>query len=158
MPAVVVVLLDPGLPSCDSAGVETFLVNETTIAGLMYAAGDVLNIRLSTTGTDSTALKAKLCKSTDTEPASWQISASDSPAAGSVGLWTYVSSSATAFPVLTVDNLRVYKASTLQRARHYGHAAHGRAALDRGRLARSRLAPLAARGPGRPRPSVDETI
>jgi hypothetical protein len=72
---------------------------------------------MSATGTDSRALKAKLCKSTDTEPASWQISASDSPAAlqaaGSVGLWTYVSSSATAFPVLTVDNLRVYKASTL---------------------------------------------
>jgi large repetitive protein len=82
---------------------ETALTT-TTISGLTYAAGDTLNIRMQVTGTSPTSLKAKVWKSTTAEPASWTITASDSAselqAAGSAGLYSFLSGSATNAPVV----------------------------------------------------------
>jgi PKD repeat protein len=83
------------------AGGETTLQSQV-VPGLMYTAGSRLNTRLQVTGTSPTTLRAKVWLSSTPEPASWQVSATDSTAAlqttGSVGLHTYVSSSATNAP------------------------------------------------------------
>ena len=89
---------------------ETVFASQT-VPGLTYAAGDTLKVRLQVTGTDSTSLKVKLW-GTGAEPASWNLSTTDSTAAcrcaGGVGLSTYVSGSSTNLPIVYwFDNVLV---------------------------------------------------
>ena len=94
-------------------GTTTTLQAAKAISGLKYAAGDTLNLRVQAVGTSPTTLQARVWKVGQTEPTGWQVSATDSGAslqsAGSVGLISYLSGTATAAPVtLAYDNLRVY--------------------------------------------------
>jgi PKD repeat protein len=81
--------------------VETVL-KTTTVTGLTYNTGDKLRIRLQVTGTSPTTLQAKVWKDGTAEPA-WQSTATDSTqslqAAGTVGIYSYLSGSTTNAPV-----------------------------------------------------------
>lgn len=93
------------------SGVSTNL-QTVTVPGLTYAAGDVVTVRFQVTGTSTVSLKGKLWKAGTTEPAAWQVSATDatSPlvAAGGVALYPYLSGTATNAPVVVgFDNLMV---------------------------------------------------
>ena len=85
------------------AGTETAL-STTTVPGLTYTAGDSLRLRFQVTGTTPTTLRAKVWKATASEPTGWTSSSSDSAGAlqtaGSVGLYSYLSGSATNAPVV----------------------------------------------------------
>lgn len=82
------------------AGAETTLATKV-VSGLTVQAGSSLSVRLQTWGTSPTNLQAKVWASTDTEPG-WTLTATDSTAslqaAGSIGLRTYLSGSATNAP------------------------------------------------------------
>jgi PKD repeat protein len=73
------------------------------LPGITYAAGDQLRVRVQVFGTSPTTIRAKVWPVGQTEPAAWQLSATDATAAlqvaGSVGLRTYISASATVVPV-----------------------------------------------------------
>jgi PKD repeat protein len=83
----------------------------TNISTMRYAVGDVFRIQLKAdTTAGTTALSAKVWKSTVAEPAAAQVTGSDSTAAlqapGGVGFQAYLSGSATNAPVVaTFDNL-----------------------------------------------------
>lgn len=83
------------------SGGETALAS-APVAGLTYPAGAQLKTRLQVSGTSPTTIRGKVWLSTQTEPAAWQVTASDSTAglqtAGSVGVFTYISGSATNSP------------------------------------------------------------
>jgi trimeric autotransporter adhesin len=94
----------------NSTGTETAILGETTVPGLAYSPGTVLRVRFQAVGTAPTTLRAKVWADGAGEPASWQAAATDTTSAlqvaGGIGLWTYLSSSATNAPVtLTIDNL-----------------------------------------------------
>jgi PKD repeat protein len=82
---------------------ETVLAGPLKITGITYTAAMVLNIRLQVTGTGPTTVRARTWVASGAEPATWQVTGSDSTAAlqvpGSVGLTTYLSSAATNAPV-----------------------------------------------------------
>ncbi|MGO4592525.1 PKD domain-containing protein [Leifsonia sp. 2TAF2] len=82
------------------------------IAGLTVNAGDQLKVRVQVFGTSPTTVRAKVWLASGTEPANWTLSATDSTAAlqvaGTTGLRTYVSGTATDIPVTTRwDNFAV---------------------------------------------------
>lgn len=82
------------------------------VPGMTYVPGEILKVRLQVFGASPTTIRAKVWRDGTTEPADWQVSATDSAAvlqaAGSVGLGTYVSGSATAIPVtVRFDNFSV---------------------------------------------------
>lgn len=83
------------------SGGETAL-STLIVPGLNYTPGSRLNTRLQVTGTSPTTIRGKVWLSTAAEPSAWQVSATDSTAglqtSGSVGLHTYISSSATNTP------------------------------------------------------------
>ena len=87
---------------------ETALTT-VTVPGLTYVAGDTMNIRLQVVGTSPTTVKAKVWKSTAAEPGGWTSSTGDTTSelqtAGAVGLYSFLSGSATNAPVVvTYDN------------------------------------------------------
>ena len=93
------------------ASAETNLA-QASLTGQTYAPGDVMVIRMQTSGTSPTTIRAKAWKLGSTEPANWQVTTTDSTAglqsAGGVGLSVYVSATATNVPItLTADNLSV---------------------------------------------------
>ena len=93
-------------------GALTALTTPATVAGLSYAVGETLEVRLQVTGTSPTTLRAKVWKSGEAEPTFWQKAATDNTAAlqsaGRVGLNAYLSGSATNAPVVaSFDNLLV---------------------------------------------------
>jgi len=81
----------------------TTLKPEVTPSGLSFAAGNAVTVRFQVTGTAPTTVRVKAWKAGTSEPASWQLTATDSypdlQAPGSVGLQTYLSSSSTITPV-----------------------------------------------------------
>ena len=83
-------------------GTETVLSSQA-VSGMVYAPGDVWNLRLQAQGTGSTTLRAKIWKSGTTEPSTWRLTSSDTTAAlqsaGAVGIASYLSGSATNAPV-----------------------------------------------------------
>ncbi len=83
-------------------GSSTLLAN-ADIAGLTYTAGDVLNLKVRFTGTAPTTIQAKVWKVGTTEPAAWQLTATDSTAAlqvaAPVGVESYISASASNAPI-----------------------------------------------------------
>jgi PKD repeat protein len=82
---------------------ETLLAGPVTLPGVVYTAGNVLDIRVQVTGTSPTTVRARAWAASGTEPATWQVSGTDSTAAlqaaGSVGVIVYLSSAATNAPV-----------------------------------------------------------
>jgi len=94
-----------------ASGAETTIQSGLTIAGLNYAVGDRLAMRLQVTGTGTTTIRAKVWEVGTAEPASWQRSVTDTTAAlqtaGSVGLMTYLSGGANNAPIIVLlDNVR----------------------------------------------------
>ena len=93
-----------------AGGTETVLGQFTP--GITLAAGQQLQLRVEVTGAAPTTLRAKTWRTGTAEPGTWAVTATDSTAglqgAGSVGLLSYLSSSATNAPVLArFDNLDV---------------------------------------------------
>jgi PKD repeat protein len=102
------------LGRANAAGTETIVVPEAVIPGLTYAANDKIMVRTQVTGTSPTTIRVRVWKSGSAEPATWNQTTTDSTAglqvAGSPGLVTYLSGSASNAPiVLAVDNLLVTK-------------------------------------------------
>jgi PKD repeat protein len=94
-------------------GTTTTLVKSKTIAGVTWAPGDTLNVRVQAVGTTPTTVQARVWKDGQTEPSDWPVTITDSTSglqsAGTVALYSYLGSKATASPVaLAYDNLRVY--------------------------------------------------
>lgn len=83
-------------------GTETILSTQN-IAGLVVAPGDQLHLRFQVEGTSTATLRAKLWRGA-AEPASWSTTATDSTAVlqapGAVGIYSYMSGSATNGPAL----------------------------------------------------------
>ncbi|MET3811360.1 PKD domain-containing protein [Arthrobacter sp. UYEF3] len=84
------------------SGAETAMTT-TVLPGVAYAAGDQLQIRLQVNGLLSSTINGKVWKTTAVEPLAWTASTTDTTAglqtAGSVGLLTYLSRTATVGPV-----------------------------------------------------------
>jgi PKD repeat protein len=94
-----------------ATGVETTIQSGLTISGLNYAVGDRLAIRLQVTGTGTTTIRAKVWEVGTAEPVNWQRSVTDTTAAlqapGGVGLWMYLSGSASNAPItVLLDNVK----------------------------------------------------
>lgn len=85
------------------AGVET-VISSTTVPGLTVTGADQLSVRFQVTGTNPTTLKAKVWRTAATEPTGWTLTTTDATASlqvpGYVGVNSYLSSSATAVPVV----------------------------------------------------------
>ena len=93
------------------SGTDTTL-KSLVIPSLTYTPGTPLRIRFVVSGTGTTSLSGTVWPVGTTEPASPQISVTDSTAAlqsaGSFGIQSYVSGTSTALPVVfTYDNLSV---------------------------------------------------
>lgn len=93
-------------------GAETVIQTAPSVPGLSWTQGEKLRVRLRVTGTAPSALAARIWEDGSPEPAAWQVMANDSTPAlqanGGVGISTYLSSSATQFPmVVSVDDLVV---------------------------------------------------
>ncbi len=87
-------------------------LGDVKVSGLTYDAGDTLQVKLVVSGSGTTTLQGKVWKDGTTEPGSARISRTDTApglqVAGSFGFIEYLSSTATAVPVvLRVDGLRV---------------------------------------------------
>lgn len=96
-----------------SGGTETTL-QSATVTGMTVAAGDQLRLRVQVTGLNPTTVRAKIWRDGTTEPTDWRLTAADSTpslqAAGSIGLLTYLWSTATNAPVaVRFDDLAVFK-------------------------------------------------
>jgi PKD repeat protein len=96
----------------NSVGVETLIGAPVPVAGLVYTAGLALQVRMQVTGIGTTSLNAKVWNNAGAEPASWQVSATDTTAglqaAGAVGVIGYLSGSTTNAPTtLSFDALWV---------------------------------------------------
>lgn len=77
-----------------------------TVTALTVTAGTSLRMRLQASGTSPTTVRARVWRAGTTEPTTWQASVADSTAGpqsgGSVGIRTYLSSSATNGPALGI--------------------------------------------------------
>jgi PKD repeat protein len=73
------------------------------LTGFTYNTGDLLRVRVQVFGTSPTTIRAKVWPAAQAEPAAWQLSTTDTTAAlqvaGSTGLRSYVSGTATDIPV-----------------------------------------------------------
>ncbi|MGO4491888.1 hypothetical protein AB4Y86_07340, partial [Arthrobacter sp. 2YAF22_2] len=85
-----------------AGGTETTL-KSITVPGLTYTAGMQLAVRLQVSGNSPTTLRAKVWNTAVAEPTAWQVTATDAAitmqSAGSVGVMTYLSGTATNGPV-----------------------------------------------------------
>lgn len=78
-------------------------LKSVTLSGVTATAGTTLRIRLETTGTGTTTLKARAWLASAAEPSAWQVTSTDTTAAlqtaGSVGLRSYLGSGVTNGPL-----------------------------------------------------------
>jgi hypothetical protein len=93
-------------------GAETTLSSVTLGSSYTYTVGTTLNVRVQATGTAPTTVRAKVWKSTQTQPTSWQLSTTDATDVlqkpGGVTLTVYLAGSATNQPVtVKFDDLAV---------------------------------------------------
>jgi len=93
-------------------GTESTLTSTPLGAAFNYTVGSTLQIRAQASGVSPTTVRAKVWKTTQTEPAAWQLTTTDSTAglqtAGGVGLVTYLSGTSTNFAiVVSFDDLLV---------------------------------------------------
>ena len=83
-------------------GGTTTTLKTVTVAGLNYAPGAVLEVKMQATGTSPTTLNARVWLQGAVEPTTWQVSTTDSTAglqlAGAVALLVYLSGSSTSAP------------------------------------------------------------
>ncbi len=94
-----------------SGGTETTL-QSAAVTGMTVTANDPLRLRVQVTGTNPTTIRAKIWRDGAAEPAAWRLTATDSTAplqaAGSIGLLSYLWSTATNAPVaVRFDELSV---------------------------------------------------
>lgn len=86
------------------AGGTASMLRQVNVPGLTYAPGQQLRIRMQAVGSAPTTLRAKVWLLGTAEPSSWLVETTDSTpglqAAGTVGILTYLSSSATNAPVV----------------------------------------------------------
>ncbi|WP_129338871.1 LamG-like jellyroll fold domain-containing protein [Cellulomonas endophytica] len=86
------------------------LVNGVTVPGLVYAAGDRLNVVVETQGTSPTTVRAKVWRVGTSEPSAWTAQMTDASAGlqapGFTGLRVYLTSTAVANR-FTFDDLSV---------------------------------------------------
>jgi hypothetical protein len=99
-----------GLSRLSSTGVATILRGRVVVPNLTYAAGEAIRVRIETTGTSPTTLRARAWAAASAEPADWLVSTTDTTAGmqvpGAIGINSYYSSTATNAPlVLSVDDL-----------------------------------------------------
>jgi len=91
------------LLSLPGSATVTTLKSEVTVPGAVTTNSAAVKVRLQVQGVTPTTIRAKAWAATGTEPASWQLTATDSypglQAAGSVGMNAYLSSSSTVTPV-----------------------------------------------------------
>jgi PKD repeat protein len=84
-------------------GTESQLAGPLTLPGITYTAGMRLSMRVQVTGTSPTTIRARAWSAAASEPASWQLSATDSSAglqqAGAVGAVVFVPSASTITPL-----------------------------------------------------------
>ncbi len=82
---------------------ETTLVTTNLGSAFNYTVGSTLQIRLEVTGTSPTTVRAKVWKTSQTEPSAWQLTTTDSTAglqtAGGIALVSYLTSTVTNLPV-----------------------------------------------------------
>jgi hypothetical protein len=87
----------------ENAGTEKILAGEKVLSGVTVTPGEQFDVDLQVTGTSPTTLNLNVWPASQAEPAGWQLTATDSTpvlqAAGSVGIWSYLSGSATNAPV-----------------------------------------------------------
>ncbi len=85
------------------AGGSEVTLQSVAVPGLTVAAADQLRLRMTVTGSSPTTLQAKVWRVGASEPANWLLSAGDATASlqapGSVGLMSYLWSSAANAPV-----------------------------------------------------------
>lgn len=88
-----------------NSSTEATLATEVSLAGVTYTPGLQLKVRLQVVGTSPTTLRLKVWPASVAEPGTWTRTATDSTAtlqaAGSVGLSSFLSGSATNAPVVT---------------------------------------------------------
>jgi len=94
----------------NASGAETTIRAEATVSGVTATAGTVLRLRVQAFGASPTTLRAKVWAAGAAEPGAWAASVTDSTAgmqgAGGIGIYTYLSGSATNAPVaVRVDDL-----------------------------------------------------
>ncbi|MET1006925.1 MAG: PKD domain-containing protein [Propionibacteriaceae bacterium] len=92
-------------------GTATSLKN-VNVSGLTYSPGESIRVRFTATGSGTTALSGKVWKTGTAEPATAQITATDTTASlqapGAFAIYAYLGGSATTFPVTVgVDNLLI---------------------------------------------------
>jgi PKD repeat protein len=92
------------------SGTATTLASQT-LTGVNFTAGRVAHFRLRATGSGTTTLQGKVWFDADPEPATWNLTTTDTTAglqtAGGVGVEYYLSGSATTVPAtMYVDNLQ----------------------------------------------------
>jgi PKD repeat protein len=87
----------------NQSGAETVL-SSATLAGVNYAVGDSLRVRLQVTGAAPTTLRVKVWENGTSEPGAWSLTSTDNTAGfqlpGSAGLYPYLSASTTNAPVV----------------------------------------------------------
>jgi len=86
------------------------ILKAATVSGLTFASGNTLQFRVQVVGTSPTTLRAKVWKVGTTEPSTWQVTTTDSTAAlqaaGSIGLYSYLSRTGLPTPiVVSYDDL-----------------------------------------------------
>jgi hypothetical protein len=93
-------------------GTETTLTSTSLGTAFSYTLGSTLQIKAQATGVSPTTVRAKVWKTTQTEPSTWQLTTTDISAglqtAGGVGLVTFLSGTSTNTPiVVSFDDLLV---------------------------------------------------
>jgi len=81
------------------------------LPGVVVAAGDALSLRVQAVGGGTTTLNGKVWKANTAEPTAWTTTTTDSTASlqspGAVGLYAFLSGSATNSPItLSVPDFR----------------------------------------------------
>jgi len=93
-------------------GTSATIAAEVVVPGVRLSPGQELRVRVQTVGTAPTTVRAKVWPAGAAEPAAWLVQTTDSTpglqAPGTVGLYSYLSSSATNGPITTsIDDLVV---------------------------------------------------
>lgn len=92
------------LTKLDGSATEVVIGSQVTVSGLTYAPGADLKVRFRVSGSGPTTLNAKAWAGSGTEPASWQLTQTDTSATltapGSIGFNSYLSASVTNQPVV----------------------------------------------------------
>lgn len=94
--------------------VETSIGSETLVTGLTASPGSFLWMRAQVSGASPTTIKIRVWADGTTEPATWQVTSTDSTAAlqvaGAIGVRAYVGSAVTNGPIqISIDDLRATK-------------------------------------------------